>query len=188
MNVNLSSGESCKLFMYDRVKLSSKSECGAMAPLFSPIDFKHADRLEDDDTWGHKFVEALQEKGEALDKMVVDDICVVLGNNKSTKEQWLEHEAKHTDCVYEIMKNLSPVMAMPDKESVSEAIVPILRTFKWNDALKGAYPGAEFTEGSLVRCVSYEQIKVKEGKAIWISPHCDPATCIKSSGGKSGAN
>ena len=35
--------------------------------------------------------------------------------------------------------------------------------------------------------ISYEQLKVKDGKAIFLSPHMDPASCIKAVG-KSGAN
>lgn len=188
LNVNLTSGDSTKLMMYDRIKLSSKSECGQYSPLFNSVDFKQADRADDDDTWGHKLVKALNEKGDALGKFISDDIVYATGSAKMNKEQWLEHEGKHTECVYTLVNKLPPVLGMPDKDGVHEAIVPLERTFKWNDALKESYPGAEFVAGAPVRMVSYEQFKVKDGKALWMSPHCDPATCIKTAGGKSGAN
>jgi hypothetical protein len=186
-NVNLSSGEKTKIVMYDRLKLSCKSECGSYAPLYSPRDFKNVDRSDDDDTWGHKFIKALQEKGDVLGKMLSDDMVFQFNSNKANKDAWLEHEAKHTDCKYETIASLPPVLGVPDKDSVSEALVPLSRTFTWSAASKDLYPGAEFTEGAQVRMVSYEQVKVKEGKVMWISPFVDAASCIKPAG-KSGAN
>lgn len=186
-NVNLASGEKSKIVMYDRLKLSSKSECGSYAPLYNPMDFKNVDRSDDDDTWGHKFVKALQEKGDALSKMIADELVFQFNSNKANKDAWLEHEAKHTDCKYETISSLPPVLGVPDKDGLSEAIVPLSRTFTWSAALKDVYPGAEFTEGAQVRMVSYEQLKVKEGKVLWISPFVDPASCIKPAG-KSGGN
>lgn len=183
-NVNLTAGDKAKLAIYDRVKITSKSEASTYSPLFSPADFKNLDRVDDRDNWGFKFLESLV----AGDGAILDDNMVfTVGGNKMTKDNFLETEKKIVGCEYSMTPGLMPVISMQGQDATSEAIVPITRTFKWNDGYTEAYPGCNFAAGAQVRMVSYECLKVKDGKVIAASTHCDPATCIKPAG-KSGAN
>jgi len=183
-NVNLAAGEKAKIMAFDRVKLSTKSECSSYAPLFAPADFKNADRKDDEDSWGFKFLAALK----AGDGSILDDAMVfVQGGNKSTKDAFLENEKKIVGVEYSMTTGLMPVIGQADKDNISEAIVPITRSFKWADAYTEMFPGCNFSAGADVRMVSYECLEVKGSKVIKAWSHCDPATCIKPAG-KSGAN
>jgi len=184
-NVNLGPGEKAKIQMYDRFKLSSKKECSHYAPIFSPADFKGQDRKDDEDGWGWKLLKALQE-GTAGD-MIDDAAVVATAAGKANKEAFFENEKKLQDLSYSMIGTLQPVITMPDKDGVSEAIVPLARTFKWGDGMTEAFPGNDFAAGAEVRMVSYEELTVKAGKITKIHSHMDPATCIKPAG-KSGAN
>lgn len=183
-NVNLASGEKAKILIYDQVKISNKSECSNLAPIFSPADFKNLERKDDEDNWGFKFLAGLQ-KGN-FD--ILDDAMVfVTGGNKGTKDNFLETEKKISGVEYSMTTGLQPVLGQSDKDNVSEAIVPLTRSFKWADAYTEIFPGCNFAAGADVRMVSYELLQVKAGKVIHAQTHCDPATCIKPAG-KSGAN
>lgn len=182
-NVNLASGEKAKLMIYDRVKLNSKSECSDFIPLFSPADFKNLDRKDDEDNWGFKFLASMSAGFD-----IVSDQCIyVVGGNKGTKDNLLESEKKIGTVSYAMTPNLMPVIGQADKDGVSDAIVPITRSFKWADGLTELFPGCNFVAGADVKMTSYEILSVKEGKVIKMQTHCDPATCIKPAG-KSGAN
>jgi len=184
-NVNLGPGEKAKIMMFDRFKLSSKKECSNYSPVFSPADFKGQDRKDDEDGWGWKFLKALQ-AGEVAD--LIDDAAVfATAAGKATKDDFLASEKKFEGLSYAMINNLSPVITMPDKDGVSEAIIPLSRTFKWADSMTEAYPGNDFTAGAEVRMMSYEELTVKAGKVTKIHSYMDPATCIKPAG-KSGAN
>mmetsp|Transcript_13615 Transcript_13615/g.26885 ORF Transcript_13615/g.26885 Transcript_13615/m.26885 type:complete len:290 (+) Transcript_13615:98-967(+) len=183
-NVNLGPGAKSKILFYDRFKLSAKKECTNYAPIFSPADFKDADRKDDEDAWGWKVLNAL--KDGTIASMLADDAVWTTGGAKSTKDAFLAAEAKLAPA-YSMTGTLQPVITMPDKDGMSEAIIPLTRTFKWADGMTEAYPGCDFAAGAEVRMVSYEELTVKAGVIQKLHSHMDPATCIKPAG-KSGGN
>mmetsp|Transcript_13161 Transcript_13161/g.33141 ORF Transcript_13161/g.33141 Transcript_13161/m.33141 type:complete len:291 (+) Transcript_13161:132-1004(+) len=184
-NVNLGPGEKAKVQMYDRFKLSSKKECSNYAPVFSPADFKGQDRKDDEDGWGWKLIKALQ--AGTVAEMIDDAAVFSTPGGKQTKDDFLAAEKKLEGLSYASIGSLQPVITMPDKDGVCEAIIPLARTFKWADGMTEAYPGNDFTAGAEVRMVSYEELTVKAGMVTKIRSHMDAATCIKPAG-KSGGN
>ena len=185
-SVNLSSGEKAKIMIYDRFSLSNKGECSWYSPLFNPIDFKSADRADDDDTWTHSFYRALNENDmEKLGRLLSDSLVVEYpGQPKMTKDQWLEFHRQFKEIKHDLF--LAPVVGAVDKENVSEGIAAVRRQFKWSASLNESFK-VEFAEGAAVEIKAYDTFKVKEGKLVHFAPAFDPAVHIKPPAGGKGA-
>jgi len=182
-SVNLSNGDKSKILIYDRYTLSGKNECSWYSPLFNPIDFKNADRGDDDDTWSHGLYKAMNEPdGEKLGKLLADNLVVEFpGQPKMNKDQWLEFYKNFKSLNHEMF--LAPVVGIPDKDGVSDGVVAVKRTFKWSAALNEAFK-VEFAEDAAVEIKAYDNIKVKDNKLVYLMPAFHPAINIKPVGGK----
>jgi ketosteroid isomerase-like protein len=186
-SVNLSNGDKAKLLVYDRYTLSGKNECSWYAPVFNPIDFKNADRADDDDTWTHGLYKAINEgDAEKLGKLLADNLVVEYpGQPKMNKDQWIEFTKNFKALNHELF--LAPVLTVADKENVSEGVAAVKRTFKWSAALNDAFK-VEFAEDAAVEIKGYDNLKVKDGKLVYLGPAFNPALNIKPAGGKGAGN
>jgi len=184
--VNLSNGDKSKIMIYDRFTLGGKNECSWYAPLFNPIDFKNADRADDDDTWMHGLYRAMNEAdGEKLSKLLADNLVVEYpGQPKMNKDQWLEFRKQLKEVKHELY--LAPVLGIADKDGVSEGVAAVRRTFKWSASLNAVFK-MELAEDAPVEIKAYDNVKVKDGKLVYLAPAFDPAVHIKPAAGGKGA-
>ena len=79
------------------------------------------------------------------------------------------------------------MLGIADKDGVSEGVAAVKRTFKWSAALNEAFK-VEFAEDAAVEIKAYDNIKVKDGKLVYLMPAFHPAINIKPAGGKGAGN
>ena len=181
-NVSISSGEKSKIFIYNRVILTSKGECSYLQPVFSSNDYKGADRAEDTDS----LLDQIYQEFQASNERFADDMKVefpVAG--KMDKAQMFELFGKFGGLQRSMQKGCVPVNMSTGKDEVYEGIVPAVYSFKWSTALNDTFK-LELADGADVVLQSYDCVKIKGGKVISFAPHFDPAVNIKPAG-KSGA-
>mmetsp|Transcript_7864 Transcript_7864/g.23665 ORF Transcript_7864/g.23665 Transcript_7864/m.23665 type:complete len:296 (-) Transcript_7864:134-1021(-) len=183
-SVNLSNGDKAKIIIYDRYTLSGKNECSWYSPLFNPIDFKAADRSDDDDSWIHTLYKAINE-GDAdklAAKFLAENLVVEYpGLPKMNKDQWIELSKNFKGQTHDLF--LPPVLGAPDKDGIQEGVAAVTRKFKWSAALNEMFK-VEFAEDAAVEIKAYDNLKVKDGKLLSLTPAFHPALNIKAAGGK----
>lgn len=181
-NVSIASGEKTKIFIYNRVLLNSKSECSFYQAVFSPSDYKGADRAEDKDSLLDQIFESFTPANERFSEEIKVEFPVA---GKMDKTQMFELFGKFGAVQRSMMKGCVPVNMSTGKDEVFEGVIPAVYNFKWSAALNEVFK-LELADGADVQLTSFDCIKIKAGKVIAYAPHFDAENNIKPAG-KSGA-